>query len=136
MTLRCLLVDDSLWFLEAARSLLERQGLSIVGVASTGDETLHQAVELAPDVILLDIDLGQESGLALSERLHRRPGMERLPVILISTHAEEDYADLIALSAAVGFLPKMALSAAAIRDLLDMRGFGPPARPVRGHPER
>jgi CheY-like chemotaxis protein len=136
VTVRCLLVDDSLWFLEAARSLLERQGLSIVGVASTGEETLHRAVELAPDVILLDIDLGKESGLALAERLHRRPGLERLPVILISTHAEKDYADLIALSSAVGFLPKMALSAAAIRDLLDERGSGPPARPVRGRPER
>jgi hypothetical protein len=43
-------------------------------------------------------------------------------VILISTHEEEDYADLIARSRAIGFLPKMALSAAAVQDLLRARG--------------
>jgi hypothetical protein len=48
-----------------------------------------------------------------SERLRRRTA-----VILISTHAEEDYADLIAASPAAGFLPKISLSAGANRDLL------------------
>jgi hypothetical protein len=45
-------------------------------------------------------------------------------VILISTHAEQDYAELIAASPAVGFLRKTALSAAAIRDLLAGQGDG------------
>jgi hypothetical protein len=39
-------------------------------------------------------------------------------VILISTHAEQDYAELIAASPAIGFLPKTALSADAIQGLL------------------
>jgi hypothetical protein len=45
-------------------------------------------------------------------------------VILISTHAEQDYAELIAASPAIGFLPKTALSADAIRVLLADRGDG------------
>jgi hypothetical protein len=45
-------------------------------------------------------------------------------VILISTHAEQDYVELIAFSPAVGFLPKTALSAGAIRELLAGRGDG------------
>jgi hypothetical protein len=45
-------------------------------------------------------------------------------VILISTHAEQDYAELIAASPAIGFLPKTALSADAIRHLLAGRGDG------------
>jgi DNA-binding NarL/FixJ family response regulator len=116
--LRCLIVDDSPRFLDAARGLLERQGITVVGVASNSAEALQRAEELRPDVTLLDIDLGGESGLELARRLHRQAGPTPAPVILISTHAEQDYAELIAASPAVGFLPKTALSAAAIRDLL------------------
>jgi DNA-binding NarL/FixJ family response regulator len=115
MTLRCLIVDDSPRFLAAARGLLERQGMAIVGVASTSAEALERFRELRPDVTLVDIDLGGESGLELARRLHQG-GPAR--VILVSTHAEEDYAELIAASPAVGFLSKSTLSAGAIHDLL------------------
>jgi DNA-binding NarL/FixJ family response regulator len=60
MVLRCLLVDDSPHFLGAARSLLEREGLAVVGVASTGEEALAQIEEVRPDLVLVDIDLGKE----------------------------------------------------------------------------
>jgi DNA-binding NarL/FixJ family response regulator len=122
--LRCLIVDDSPRFLDAARGLLERQGISVVGVASTSAEALACSAELRPDVTLVDIDLGGESGLELARRLHGGVGSGSGPVILISTHAEQDYAELIAASPAVGFLPKTALSAEAIRGLLAGRGDG------------
>jgi CheY-like chemotaxis protein len=122
--MRCLIVDDSLRFLDAARGLLERQGIKVVGVASTSAEALRRAEELRPDVTLLDIDLGGESGLELARRLHREARTAAAPVILISTHAEQDYAELIAASPAVGFLSKTALSAAAIRELLAGHGDG------------
>jgi DNA-binding NarL/FixJ family response regulator len=116
--LRCLLVDDSPHFLDAARALLEGQGVTVVGQASSSAEALRRVGELRPDVTLLDIDLGGESGLELARRLHDQAGPVPAPVILISTHAEQDYAELIAASPAIGFLPKTALSADAIRDLL------------------
>jgi DNA-binding NarL/FixJ family response regulator len=122
--LRCLIVDDSPRFLDAARGLLERQGVAVVGVASTGAEALRRAGELRPDVTLVDIDLGGESGLELARRLQDQDGP--VPVILISTHAEQDYAELIAATPAIGFLPKTALSADAIRDLLAGRGHPRP----------
>jgi CheY-like chemotaxis protein len=127
--LRCLIVDDSPRFLDAARGLLERQGVAVVGVASNSADALQRAQELRPDVTLFDIDLGGESGLELARRLHREPGLAAPPVILISTHAEQDYAELIAASPAVGFLPKTDLSAAAIRDLLAGHGDGGPGDP-------
>jgi CheY-like chemotaxis protein len=120
--LRCLIVDDSLRFLEAARGLLEGQGVAVVGVASNSAEALRRAGELRPDVTLLDIDLGGESGLELARRLPGQAGQAPAPVILISTHAEQDYAELIAASPAIGFLPKATLSADAIRDLLADHG--------------
>jgi hypothetical protein len=52
-------------------------------------------------------------------------------VILISTHAEQDYAELIAASPAIGFLAKTALSADAIRGLLADRSDGGPGAPRR-----
>src|ERR687891_2877048 len=87
--MRCLIVDDSPRFLDAARGLLERQGIVVVGVASNSAEALQRAEELRPDVALLDIDLGGESGLELARRFHGRASTTATPVILISTHAEQ-----------------------------------------------
>jgi DNA-binding NarL/FixJ family response regulator len=117
MTLRCVIVDDSAGFLRSARRLLEREGIEVVAVASTGAEALQRSEELRPDVVLLDIDLGEESGFDLARRLETEAKVP-LRVILISTHAEEDFADLIAASPVAGFLSKAELSADTIRRLL------------------
>jgi two-component system, NarL family, nitrate/nitrite response regulator NarL len=119
---RVLIVDDNESFLDAARTLLEREELSVVGVASTIATALARATELAPDVILVDINLAQESGFELAARLSE--GDCAAAVILISTHAEADLADLIAASPALGFLPKSDLSAESIREVLEGGGRG------------
>jgi DNA-binding NarL/FixJ family response regulator len=122
--LRCLIVADSPRFLDAACGLLEREGVAVVGVASTSAEALQGVEELRPDVTLVDIDLGGESGFELARQIHGKASRVPSRVVLISTHAEVDYADLIAASPAVGFVSKAALSASAIRDLLGRRGDG------------
>lgn len=122
MTLRCVIVDDSPALLRAAGDLLERQGIAVVGVAVTGDEALRLVHVLKPDVTLVDIDLAHESGFDLVRRLRHTFDEARSRSILISTHEEADYADLIAASPAVGFLSKSQLSGMAIRRLLDRRG--------------
>ena len=58
--MRCLIVHDSLRFLDADRGLLERHGMTVVDVASTSADALRRTVELRPDVTLVDIDLGGE----------------------------------------------------------------------------
>jgi CheY-like chemotaxis protein len=118
MAIRCLIVDDHADFLEVARDLLERQGIAVVGVASTSAEALRRADELRPDVTLVDIELGGESGFALTDRLASARDGRRSPVILVSTYAEKDFADLIATSPAVGFLSKSSLSGTAICEVL------------------
>ena len=132
MTLRCLIVDDSPRFLDAARGLLECQGMKVVGVASNSAEALQRATELRPDVALLDIDLGEESGFDLARRLFREASLASTQVILISTHAEQDYTDLIATSPVIGFLSKSALSADAICALITSHGDGLAVDPVSG----
>ena len=108
---RCLIVDDNQHFLDAARLLLEREGIAVVGVATTSAVALRLEAELRPDVVLVDLRLGDESGFDLARRLHGT-------VILISTHAQREYADEIDASPAAGFIPKARLSAAAILRLV------------------
>jgi CheY-like chemotaxis protein len=118
---RCLIVDDSPTFVDAARTLLERQGITVVGVASTSAEALRLVEGLRPDVTLVDVNLGGESGFELAERLQQNVRTAPSPVILISTEAEQDLAEMIAASPAVGFVYKPSLSPDAIRDLLPGR---------------
>lgn len=122
MTLRCIIVDDNQGLLRAATALLEVQGISVVGVATTGAEALPMMEALDPDVMLIDVDLGPESGFDLARRVARHDGTASPCIILISTHDEADYANLIAASPALGFVSKSALSATAIRRLIERRG--------------
>jgi len=119
MPLRCVIVDDTAHFLEAASALLEREGISVVGVASASAEALREVERLTPDVTLIDIDLGTESGLELAQRLADADGVMPGKTILISAHAEGDFRDLIEASPAIGFLTKSDLSARAIHAILN-----------------
>ena len=121
MPIRSLIVDDNRSFLEAARVLLEREGLTVADVATTGDEALRKAETLRPDVVLVDVSLGEESGFDLVRRLVDDDLGNEAVVVLISTLAETDIADLIAESPAAGFLAKEDLSASAIRRIVDGR---------------
>lgn len=125
--MRCLIIDDNDTFLTAARSLLEQQGLAVVGVASNECDGLERARELTPDVILLDIDLGREDGFAVARRL-ASDAPASPTVILISTHPQDDFAELVEKSPAAGFIPKSELSAPAIEELLHVRRE-PPSEP-------
>jgi DNA-binding NarL/FixJ family response regulator len=115
-----LIVDDSPSFREAVRALLEAQGIEVVGGAGSADEARHQIAELRPEVALIDIDLGAESGLSLARSIHDGATGAVPKVILISTHDEREFADLIEATPAVGFLSKTGLSAATVRRMLAM----------------
>jgi CheY-like chemotaxis protein len=118
MPLRCLIVDDSDAFLETASALLEQEGVTVVGVATSTAEALQRARALQPDVILVDIGLGDESGFDLALLLARDGQGGSAKVILISTRDEADYAELIAESPVAGFLAKTELSARGIGRIL------------------
>jgi two-component system, NarL family, nitrate/nitrite response regulator NarL len=121
MALRCLLVDDSTHFLDAASTLLEREGIAVVGVASTIAEALAVVHELEPDVTIVDVHLKGESGFDLAWRLAAE---SPTATILTSTHAESELAELIAVTPVLGFIAKTDLSGEAIRDFLADRNHG------------
>ena len=115
--LRCVIVDDNAIFAATAAKFVGRDGITVVAVASTSAEAMSCVAELKPDVTIVDVYLGGESGFDLAEQL--ADGSITSPVILTSTHSEQEFADMIAASAALGFVAKAALSPDAIRDLLD-----------------
>lgn len=114
MPVRCLIVDDSFPFLESVSRVLERQGLEVVGVASTSEQGLRGVAELKPDVTLVDVALGEESGFDLVKQIAS-------PTILISTSPAEEFESLIDASPALGFLNKAHISAGRIRGLMDQK---------------
>ena len=116
--MRCLLVDDNGAFIETACLLLTREGVIVAGTASSIAEALRQVSALRPDVVLVDIALGDENGFDLARRLAGGGTEAGAAVIMISTRAGADYADMVADSPAAGFLAKDELSAVAIKRIL------------------
>lgn len=119
--LRCIIVDDNPAFINVAARLLQRGDISVIGIASTIAEALQRVQELAPDVTLVDVDLAGESGFDLARKLYRQHRDASPKIILISAHSEQEFADMIAASPAVGFLPKEDLTPGAVHDLLRRR---------------
>jgi len=113
-----LVVDDNRSFADIARGLLERQGERVLGTARTSAEAVELAGELRPEVVLVDLALGDECGLDLAHLL-AGDGRSKAPVvILISAYSPCDIVELIAASPAAGFLPKSDLSSDAIRQIV------------------
>ena len=104
MSLRCLIVDDNPRFGEEARDLLEHEGVSVVGIATSGDEAERLANALRPDLALVDISLGEESGFEVARRLVDSSNAEPPAVIFISTYDEREFSARIEASSALGFI--------------------------------
>ena len=126
MTVRCFIVDDNQEFLEAARRLLEAEGITVVGIASNGAEALRRVADLRPDVTLVDVNLGEESGFDLAPLLAAATDGASSRVILISTYAEGDLVDPTPAGRTFQFLSKTDLSGAAIRGAFRSRAEGHP----------
>jgi CheY-like chemotaxis protein len=114
---RCLIVDDSPFFLRAASRLLEDDGITVIAVAKHSAQALELITELRPDVALIDFSLGDECGLDLIAELADSALADGLVMICISTYTTEDLSDLVTRSD-VPFLSKNELSGTAIRGII------------------
>ena len=113
--LRVLVVDDHEGFRAVARALLERDGLKVVAEAADGSSALEAALDVEPDVVLLDVHLPDLDGFEVSRRLAALP---RPPtVVLTSSRPIADLRRRVAESPAAGFVPKDGLSGAELEQL-------------------
>ena len=106
--LRVLIVDDSVCFRKAARSLLERRGYEVVGEAGGADEAVRAAASLAPDAVLLDVVLPDGTGFGVCRTLKE---MRPAPAVLLVS--SEDFGTCISLAedcGARGFVLKSQLA--------------------------
>ena len=113
--LRVVIVDDSPRVRTEATALLERQQILVVGAAGNSDDAVAVIAAEHPDLALVDIEVGAESGFDLVRRIAAEPGLTGTRCILISTHDETDLVELIEESPALGFLRKLDLSGHALR---------------------
>jgi CheY-like chemotaxis protein len=120
--LTSVIVDDSPQFLEAAGQLLADDGIEVLGVALTSADAVELTIAMRPDLVLVDVGLGEESGLELAGRLLAL-GEHAPLVILISAESRAELADLVDASRVLGFISKTELSGDAIRRLTDPCGM-------------
>src|SRR5262245_43151651 len=112
MATRVLLADDHLMFREGLRSLLERDGVEVVGEAKDGLEAVRLSVRHRPDVAVLDLGMPLFGGMdAAREILRRLPDMR---VILLTMYDEDRYREEAIRVGVSGYI----LKTRASRDLL------------------
>jgi two-component system, NarL family, invasion response regulator UvrY len=118
---RVLVVDDQPPFRSAARTLVGLlRGWSVVGEAESGEDAVRLAAELAPDVVLMDINLPGRNGIeATRELLATAPATV---VVLTSTYAADDLPAGAATCGAVGYLRKEELTPRVLRELVASAG--------------
>ena len=109
---RVLLVDDHDLFRTGLRNLLEDQGVKVVAEASTGKEALRHVRELAPDVVLMDLNMPVMNGVEATRQIGDIAPLTRVVVLTISDR-DGDVFDAI-LAGACGYL----LKDSSIHDLL------------------
>jgi DNA-binding NarL/FixJ family response regulator len=114
---RVLVVDDHPGFRRCAQRLLTEEGFEVVGEAEDGATAVSLAGELAPDLVLLDIQLPDIDGFEVTSRLlELEPG---LPIVLVSSRDRDAYGSRIEDSGARGFVSKADLTRAALERLLE-----------------
>src|SRR5919107_4848811 len=101
---RVLIVDDHDLFRSGLRNLLEEEGVQIVGEAAAGDEALAIVRELAPDVVVMDLNMPGMGGVEATRHISSVAPLTRVLMLTISDQ-DNDVIDAI-LAGACGYLLK------------------------------
>jgi DNA-binding NarL/FixJ family response regulator len=114
---RVLVVDDHPSFRRCAGALLRAEGFEVVGEAADGTAALALAAELAPDLVLLDVQLPDLDGFEVAAGLLARD--PELRIVLVSSRDRDAYGSLIDASGAMGFISKGDFSGLELERLLE-----------------
>jgi len=117
MSRRILIVDDHPGFRASARRMLEAGGFEVAGEAVDAASARIAISELAPDALLLDVQLPDGDGIALAAELSANGDAPE--IVLCSSRGADELGPALEESGARGFLSKDELTATAIRELIE-----------------
>jgi DNA-binding NarL/FixJ family response regulator len=117
--IRVLIVDDQKIVREGLVSLIGLlPGITVVGAATDGEDAVQQALQLAPDVVLMDLNMPRCNGVQATERLRRlRPA---IAVVVLTTYCDDAWVFSALQAGARGFLTKDAGADEILRAITDV----------------
>jgi two-component system, NarL family, response regulator DegU len=104
MPVHTMLVEDHIVLREGLRRSLEANGVSVVAEVSDGNEVLLAARQSQPDVVLMDLSLPGQDGIAATRQMKQY--LPDIPVIILTMFADEDTVRAAFAAGAVGYLVK------------------------------
>ncbi|HSM01823.1 MAG TPA: response regulator transcription factor [Acidimicrobiia bacterium] len=118
---RVLIVDDQEPFREAARLVVEMtDGFEVAGMARDGQEGVEMVAELAPDLVLMDVQMPVLGGIDATRVIAEVQGAP--PIVVMSTHDSGDYREAALASGAMAFIPKSEFGMDTLVDLWQAHG--------------
>jgi two-component system response regulator NreC len=127
--IRVLLADDHTLFREGVRALLAtEEDIEVVGEASNGEEAVRMAVELSPDVVVMDLMMPVMNGIEATQRIHdSRPEVK---VLVLSMYDDEEYVQRLLAAGACGCMLKQATGDELVRAVREVVSGGMPLHPA------
>jgi DNA-binding NarL/FixJ family response regulator len=105
MSIKTLLVDDHKTFLEQTIRLLDKEcNIEVVGSAVNGKEAMELALELKPDIVVMDISMPEMNGIDVTKELRKR--MPAIKVLCLTVHAERHFVTAMLKAGAIGYVLK------------------------------
>lgn len=119
MSIRILLADDHTLMRKGLRELISKKiGLDIVGEAGSGTETVRLALELAPDVVVMDISMPDLNGIEATRQINGRN--PRIRVLALSMYSDARYVTEMLRAGAAGYMLKDAAAEELIRAIVSV----------------
>jgi two-component system, NarL family, response regulator NreC len=128
MSIGVLIADDHTLFRQGLRSLFAGEGdIEVVGEAADGEEAVRRAVELRPDVVVMDLMLPGVNGLEATRRIRSR--LPEVRVLVLSMYDDEEHVQRLLAAGAAGYMLKRATSDELVRAVREVVAGGMPLDP-------